>query len=77
MMLHVPLSGTNMPLMILMVVDFPAPFGPIYPTISPGWMLNEISVNAWTSVCSRTINAFAACSSPVVRLATLNDLLNP
>ena len=26
---HLPESGTSMPEMILMVVDFPAPFGPM------------------------------------------------
>ena len=32
---HFPESGTSIPEMTLTVVDFPAPFGPMYPTSSP------------------------------------------
>lgn len=36
-----PESGTSMPEMILTVVDLPAPFGPMYPTSSPGSIEKE------------------------------------
>ena len=41
-----PDVGTRMPVSILMVVDFPAPFGPRYPTISPSSMRREMSSTA-------------------------------
>ena len=41
------------PVNILIVVDFPAPFGPRYPTSSPGRMSKEMSLTAGTTVCCR------------------------
>ena len=35
-----------MPEMILIVVDFPAPFGPMYPTSSPGSIENDTPSSA-------------------------------
>ena len=34
-----PLSGVSCPISILNNVDFPAPFGPMIPTIAPGGIL--------------------------------------
>ena len=45
-----PLLGTRMPVSIFIVVDLPAPLGPIYPTISPSFTRNETSSTA-TTVC--------------------------
>ena len=42
-----PESGTNIPVSIFKVVDFPAPLGPIKPTNSPFWMENVIPQSAW------------------------------
>ena len=38
---HVPDVGVSMPLMIFIVVLLPAPFGPMYPTMSPSSMSND------------------------------------
>ena len=43
-----PLSGVSTPQRTLMVVLFPAPLGPMYPTISPSPMLNESPSSART-----------------------------
>src|SRR5690625_28278 len=42
----VPESGINKPQIILMVVVFPAPFGPSKPSISPRLTVNETSSTA-------------------------------
>ena len=36
-----PPSGLSWPMIILIVVDLPAPFGPSSPSVSPGATLNE------------------------------------
>ncbi len=43
-----PALGVRIPVSILIVVDFPAPFGPMYPTISPRATVNEIESTART-----------------------------
>ncbi len=36
-----PLSGFSCPVIMRKMVDLPAPFGPMMPTIAPGGTLNE------------------------------------
>jgi hypothetical protein len=42
----VPVVGCSTPSIMLIVVVFPAPFGPNRPTISPGFTVNESSSSA-------------------------------
>ena len=47
-MMQLPPVGVRMPVSILMTVDFPAPFGPMKPRISPLSTWNEMSSTALT-----------------------------
>ena len=47
-----PSVGKRIPVSIFMVVDFPAPLGPIHATRSPLLMLNEILSTALISLSS-------------------------
>ena len=71
---HSPLSGVNMPLIIFIVLLLPAPFGPIYPIISPSPIENETFLSACTYVYSFLKSAFSASPNPAFRFATLNVL---
>ena len=70
-----PEVGTRMPVSILTVVDLPAPFGPINPTISPlpTAVLNPST--ARTSVPPRSTNPRNAPSAPRRCRATTNVLV--
>ena len=59
-----PLSGFNIPQSIFMVVDLPAPLGPMYPTISPFFISKEISSTACTSLYFLLISVLNASFSP-------------
>src|SRR4051812_8682839 len=41
-----PVSGRSMPMMSFIAVDFPEPFGPISPRISPARIENDMSFTA-------------------------------
>ena len=42
-----PSRGRSRPLIVLSVVDLPAPFAPINVTISPGSIMIEMPLRAW------------------------------
>ena len=69
-MRQLPLSGVRMPLNTLMVLLFPAPLGPMYPTISPSPMVKLTSSRARISSYSRWNSAFTAWEKPAPRRAT-------
>ncbi|MPM43241.1 hypothetical protein SDC9_89914 [bioreactor metagenome] len=60
-----------------MVVLFPAPFVPIYPTISPSLMVKETSSKALTSSYSLENSALTAFLSPGFLFETLKDFDMP
>ena len=53
--------------MIFMVVDFPAPFGPRKPTISPGSTLKEMSVTAgkFPKYLVTLLTSIIRCCAPI------------
>ena len=57
-----------MPVIILIIVDLPAPFGPRYPTASPASIANVTSLTAATSVYWRVKNVLIAPPNPENRL---------
>jgi hypothetical protein len=64
-----------MPASILIVVDFPAPFGPMYPTNSPSPMVKEMSSTAFRSIRSRLNSVRSEANGPVLGGVRKNDLL--
>ena len=62
--------GRRIPERILMVVDLPAPFGPMKPSSSPASSQNETSTSASTIRCRRRISPFTAPRMPGSRSAT-------
>ena len=64
-----PKSGFNKPVMRLNIVDFPAPFGPNKPKISPGFILKDILSNIF--LCSNDIDIFLTSSNGSVFLKDL------
>jgi hypothetical protein len=58
MMRTSPAVGWSTPVNILRVVDFPAPFGPRNPTISPCRTLNDMPFTAATSIVLRKNQTF-------------------
>src|SRR5687767_9582670 len=68
-----PLLGTRMPVSIFTVVDFPAPFGPTYPTSEPASIAKVTSSTARTTRRSRrtrprflqTVKVFSTRSSSI------------
>src|SRR5208282_4855912 len=69
-----PLVGTRMPVNILMLVDFPAPLGPMYPTVSP----RSIEKLTWSTAArvrySRTKRFWIEPHTPSRRLKVRNSL---
>ena len=67
-----PRVGTSIPVSILMVVLFPLPFGPMYPTISPSGIVSEIESSAVSFFLVGLTNEkiFLAFSSMVNSLCT-------
>ena len=63
-MIASPASGTSIPERILIVVDLPAPLGPIYPTISPFLIENDISLTASIYLYFLLKNDFKAPNFP-------------
>lgn len=66
-----PESGHNNPDIILIAVDFPAPFGPISPTISPSAMSSVIPFSASFSVNFFVNSDLSASINPCPRLNIL------
>src|SRR5690606_17165562 len=71
-----PDVGWRMPVSILMVVDFPAPLGPRYPTNSPGAISKVMRSTALTSRPSLEKRPRSAPKSPRRSLATRNTLVS-
>src|SRR5579885_280203 len=72
-----PPLGTRIPVSILIVVDFPAPFGPIRPIISPRSIRNESSYTAFTTRTSGYTTLINPPTIPDLLLAIRNTLLRP
>src|SRR5947209_15713061 len=75
--LTVPPLGWRMPVSILMVVDLPAPFGPINPIISPRSISSERSCTALTIRTWGFTTLRKPLSTPGRLFAIRNDLLRP
>src|ERR1700687_1359780 len=69
-----PELGTKMPVNILMEVDLPAPFGPMYPTISPRAISKEMLSTALTGRYSRSNRLTNPPRRPSRRLKVRNSL---
>ena len=74
---HSPLSGVRIPLRILIVELFPAPLGPIYPTISPSPMVKLTWSKALMVSYSLVNRVRQAALKPAFLFATWYDLQMP
>src|SRR5262245_18453195 len=74
---QLPASGTRMPASSFTVVDLPAPFGPMYPTISPRSMARSMPRSAWTVLCRRATTPASAPRRPGRRTATRKLFARP
>ena len=70
-----PLVGVKIPVIIFIVVDFPAPFEPIYPTTSPSSISKFILSTALVTVYSVENKDFIAPLNPGYFLFVLNSLV--
>ena len=70
-----PESGTRIPDSTLIVVDLPAPFGPMYPTISPFLIEKEILLIAFISLYFLLKKVFKVPNFPFSLIGTLKVLL--
>ena len=71
----VPDVGVRMPHIILIVVDLPAPFAPIYPTISPSGTVKLIPSTARISSYFLENSVFTIPERPFPRIGFLNTFV--